>query len=206
MRHLRRCGWVALALCGVLANLTACDTSKTSLPPAAYVDAGARFPELHLVKVGGEWTPGQREQIDRLGVARDITHLVGLSRWELAEVYRRATVVLVLNVWATWCAPCRKELPSLQRLSEQLDPQRFAVLGLSVDADDHVVREFLIERKLTFTNWQDPDMRVARSVLGVRAYPSTYLITADGSVRRVVGGAQPWDSPEWLTLIRSMAD
>lgn len=178
MRHLRRCGWVALALCGVLANLTACDTSKTSLPPAAYVDAGARFPELHLVNLKGE----------------------------AVSTAQFAGKVLVLNVWATWCAPCRKELPSLQRLSEQLDPQRFAVLGLSVDADDHVVREFLIERKLTFTNWQDPDMRVARSVLGVRAYPSTYLITADGSVRRVVGGAQPWDSPEWLTLIRSMAD
>ncbi len=60
-----------------------------------FARARREIPELHLVKVGGEWTPGQREQIDRLGVARDITHLVGLSRWELAEVYRRATVVLV---------------------------------------------------------------------------------------------------------------
>ena len=57
--------------------------------------ARREIPELHLVKVGGEWTPGQREQIDRLGVASDITHLVGLPRSELAEVYRRATVVLI---------------------------------------------------------------------------------------------------------------
>ncbi len=57
--------------------------------------ARREIPELHLVKVGGEWTPGQREQIDRLGIARDITHLVGLSRQELAEVYRRASVVLM---------------------------------------------------------------------------------------------------------------
>ncbi len=57
--------------------------------------ARCEITELHLVKVGGEWTSGQREQIDRLGLARDITHLVGLSRQELAEVYRWASVVLV---------------------------------------------------------------------------------------------------------------
>ena len=113
--------------------------------------------------------------------------------------------VLVLNVWATWCAPCRRELPSLQRLSDQLDPQRFAVVGMSVDADDHVVREFLIERKVTFTNLQDADMRVARDVLGVRVYPSTYLISADGVVQRVVVGSREWDSTEWQNLIRSFA-
>jgi hypothetical protein len=80
------------------------------------------------------------------------------------------------------------------------------LIGISVDADDHVVREFLIEHKVTFTNWQDADMHVARAVLGVRAFPSTYLISADGVVRRVVGGAQPWDNAEWLSLIHSMAE
>ncbi len=140
--------------------------------------AGARFPALQLTNLKGE--PVSTAQF--------------------------AGKVLVLNVWATWCAPCRRELPSLQRLSEQLDPQKFVVLGMSVDADDHVVREFLIERKVTFTNWQDADMRVARDMLGVRAYPSTYLVAADGIVRRIVGGAQPWDNAEWQTLIRSLTD
>jgi len=151
---------------------------ETPPPAKISVDTGARFPELHLINLKGE-------------------------RVSTAQL---AGKVLVLNVWATWCAPCRRELPSLQRLSEQLDPEKFAVVGMSVDADDHVVREFLIERKVTFTNWQDVDMHVAREELGVRAYPSTYLISADGVVRRVVGGAQPWDNAEWLTLIRTMAD
>jgi len=57
--------------------------------------ARREIPELHLVKVGGEWTPGQREQIDRLGLSSYVTHLIGLSRLGLAEVYRRASVVLV---------------------------------------------------------------------------------------------------------------
>ena len=60
-----------------------------------FARARREIPELHLVKVGGEWTPGQREQIDRLSVTRHISHLIGLSRWELAEVYRRATVVVM---------------------------------------------------------------------------------------------------------------
>lgn len=144
--------------------------------PKPHVDAGARFPDLALANLKGE--PVSTAQF--------------------------SGKVLVLNVWATWCAPCRKELPSLQRLSDQLDPQQFVVLGMSVDADAHVVREFLIEHKVSYTNWQDADMHLARDVLGVRAYPSTYLITADGVVRRVVGGAQPWDNVEWLNLIRSL--
>ena len=53
--------------------------------------------------------------------------------------------LVVLNVWATWCAACRKELPSLQRLSGDLDPRRFAVIGLSLDNDAHDVREYLID-------------------------------------------------------------
>jgi len=174
-RRWQRCISIALLLCAVVGGLTACDAPP---PPKAYVDTGARFPELQLTNLKGE--PVSTAQF--------------------------AGKVLVLNVWATWCAPCRKELPSLQRLSDQLDPQHFAVIGMSVDADVHVVREFLIERKVTFTNWQDADMQVAREVLGARAYPSTYLISADGVVRRVVGGAQPWDNAEWLNLIRSIAD
>ncbi len=161
-----------------IAGLLCLSACDAPQTPQAQVVAGARFPELRLINLKGE--PVSTAQF--------------------------AGKVLVLNVWATWCAPCRRELPSLQRLSEQLDPQKFVVLGMSVDSDDHVVRECLIERKVTFTNWQDADMRVAQDVLGVRAYPSTYLVAADGTVRRVVGGAQPWDNAEWQTLIRSLTD
>lgn len=162
-------------VCAVLASFTACEAPPSS--PPAQVVAGARFPDLQLTDLKGE----------RVSTAQF------------------AGKVLVLNIWATWCAPCRKELPSLQRLSEQLDPQRFAVVGMSVDADDHVVREFLIERKVTFTNLHDADMRVARDVLGVRVYPATYLISADGVVQQVIGGAREWDSAEWQDTIRSFA-
>jgi hypothetical protein len=76
---------------------------------------------------------------------------------------------------------------------------------VSVDDDDHLVREFLIDRKVGFANFQDPAMRVARDVLGVRAYPSTYLVSADGRVREVVEGAREWDSAEWVAEIKALA-
>src|SRR3569832_3015950 len=58
--------------------------------------------------------------------------------------------LVVLNVWATWCAACRKELPSLERLSRDLDERRFKVVGQSLDNDAHDVREYLIDKGETF--------------------------------------------------------
>ena len=58
--------------------------------------------------------------------------------------------VLMINVWATWCAPCRHEMPSMQRLYNQLGSDHIELIGLSVDMDEHVVREYLIENKIHF--------------------------------------------------------
>src|SRR3569623_3431378 len=87
--------------------------------------------------------------------------------------------LVVLNVWATWGAACRKELPSLQRLSCDLDPRRFAGIGLSLDNDAHDVREYLIDKGVTYANFMDPAMHVADQVLGVKVYPYTFFIGPD---------------------------
>jgi thiol-disulfide isomerase/thioredoxin len=111
---------------------------------------------------------------------------------------------LVLNVWATWCAPCRKELPSLQRLAEQFDAERLIVVGMAIDADDHLVREFLIDRKVSFRNFQDARRVVANDVLGVRAYPSTFLVSGDGILRAVVEGSREWDDAQSVQQVRAL--
>ena len=106
--------------------------------------------------------------------------------------------VLVLNVWATWCGPCRHEMPSLDRLSQKLDSSRFLVMGLSVDTDDHVVREFLIERKVSFPNYMDPTMNIANEVFGIRAFPSTFIFAPDGRLLDVIEGWREWDNREMV--------
>lgn len=114
--------------------------------------------------------------------------------------------VLLINLWATWCAPCRQEMPSLDRLSGLLDETRYAVVGLSVDDDDHLVREFLIERKIYFQNYLDADSKIINEIIGVRALPSTFIISSEGKLLKVVEGAREWDSMEVLGEIKALAN
>lgn len=112
--------------------------------------------------------------------------------------------LVMINVWATWCAPCRHEMPSLQRLADKLGPERFTLLGISVDHDEHVVREFLIERKIRFPSLLDRNLAMASSVLGIRVFPSSFLVGPDGRVVRVIEGWRDWDSPEMLAEIQAL--
>lgn len=102
--------------------------------------------------------------------------------------------LLVLNVWATWCPPCRKEMPSLERLGKSVDSGRIVVAGMSIDGDAKAVRGFLAQNDITFRNFIDPDKRIADS-LGVLAYPETFLIAPDGKLVRRISGEQEWSSP-----------
>jgi cytochrome c biogenesis protein CcmG, thiol:disulfide interchange protein DsbE len=104
----------------------------------------------------------------------------------------RGTPVL-LNVWATWCPPCREEMPGLQALHERHGPDGLRVVGVSVDGggDGSAVREFLAAHGITFTILHDPQDRVARQfrTMGV---PETFLIDADGRiVQRWIGKFDP---------------
>lgn len=111
--------------------------------------------------------------------------------------------LVVLNVWATWCAACRKELPSLQRLSRDLDERRFKVVGLSLDNDAHDVREYLIDKGVTYVNYMDPSMHVADNVLGVKVYPYTFFIGPKGEMLGRVIGTAVWDEPKVIAALEA---
>lgn len=104
--------------------------------------------------------------------------------------------VLMINVWATWCGPCRHEMPSLQRLAQKLGSDRLELVGLSVDMDEHVVREYLIENKINFPSFLDRDQSEVNGVLGVRVFPSTFFVSPDGKLVKVIEGWREWDEPE----------
>ena len=92
--------------------------------------------------------------------------------------------VVLLNIWATWCAPCRAEIPYLQSLYERHRGNGFEIVGVSVDArgQDAAIREFAKEYRMTYPIWRDPDERVNARFLAI-GVPSTYLIDRDGVLR-----------------------
>ena len=141
---------------------------------------------------------------DRLVVGQDFppVTMFGIDGKEIQLSAFRGKLV-VLNVWATWCPPCRKELPSLQRLSGSMDDGRYVVIGLSLDQDKVAVREYLHDRGVTYPNFLDRKMEIAKNVLGMKAYPDTFLIDPDGKFLGRVVGAIQWDNPHMMQVLEA---
>ncbi len=119
------------------------------------------------------------------------------------QAYRGKFVVL--NLWATWCEPCRREMPALQALSNALDPEKFAVIGVSVDDDEHIAREYLIDKGIAFANFWDPEAKQSTSVLGAQLFPYTFLISPSGKFIQRVPGAREWGRQEVIDLLHQLA-
>jgi thiol-disulfide isomerase/thioredoxin len=137
-----------------------------------------------------------------MGQAFPALSLQGIDGKQIPLAAFRGKLV-VLNVWATWCPPCRKELPSLQRLSRSLDGKRFVIVGLSLDQDNVAVREYLHDRGVTYVNFLDRDLDIAKNVLGMKAYPDTFFIGPDGTLLGRVVGAIDWDNSRMLQALES---
>jgi cytochrome c biogenesis protein CcmG, thiol:disulfide interchange protein DsbE len=116
-----------------------------------------------------------------------------------AEALTRGRNV-VLNVWATWCEPCRREMASLERLARaggDLD-----VVGVSLDEDVNLAREFVLVQGVRFANYSDPGGRAAREVLGVQALPQTFVVRRDGTLAARIVGPRDWAGDEARSMLR----
>jgi peroxiredoxin len=91
---------------------------------------------------------------------------------------------VLLNVWATWCLPCKEEIPYLESLHGKHAAQGLQIVGVSVDArgDESKITEFAKDFRMTYPIWRDPDERVNTRFLAI-GVPSTYLIDRDGILR-----------------------
>jgi peroxiredoxin len=107
--------------------------------------------------------------------------------------------VVFLNFWATWCPPCRAEMPSMQRLHARFKDKGLVILAVNLQEDAKSVRRFLAANKLSFPVLLDSDGRIG-AIYGARSIPTTYLIGRDGSVLAGTMGAMEWDSKEHLAF------
>jgi cytochrome c biogenesis protein CcmG/thiol:disulfide interchange protein DsbE len=121
--------------------------------------------------------------------------------------------VVLLNLWATWCAPCVREMPALQRLHEELGDDGLRIVAVSVDGPASAlnplgqfgsdVRAFIERFGLTFTVLHDPTGKIQR-VYQSRGLPTTYIIDRTGRIQRKEYGAKAWDEPAFADHIRSL--
>jgi peroxiredoxin len=116
----------------------------------------------------------------------------------------RGKVVLV-NFWATWCEPCRAEMPSMQQLRRKMESKGFVVLGINADEPPPRIRKFLGELPLDFPVLMDPDLRVTKS-WAAKVLPASYLIGRDGQARYQVIGELDWLQPATVKTIAALTD
>jgi len=102
---------------------------------------------------------------------------------------------LIINVWASWCGPCRQEMASLERLAWQETSESFVVIGISTDDSAALARQLLRQTNATISHFIDSKLQL-ETMLGASRLPLTVLVNANGQIVDKVYGAQQWDGPE----------
>ena len=143
------------------------------------VEVGSKAPQIHGVTVDGT---GRQKTLDDYA-GKD----------------------LLINVWATWCEPCRVEMPSIEKLHREFASQGLAVVAISVDdaGAEQRIRDFVKEYGLTFEILHDPAQVTTRNYQIV-AYPETFVVARDGTIRRKLIGAADWSSDANRALMREL--
>lgn len=122
------------------------------------------------------------------------------AAWNLAQ--HKGRVVLV-NFWATWCEPCRAEMPSMQTLADRLGPDKLVVVGVNYQEPEMRIQRFLSTMPVKFTILQDRD-GAATKAWTRRIFPTSILVGPDGRARTVVVGEFDWASEAAEKMVRDL--
>jgi thiol-disulfide isomerase/thioredoxin len=158
--------------------------------------AGALLPRAALAQ-GAENLP-EEAKVGQLLQDAPMLGLNGPNR-RLSDYRGRP---LLINVWASWCAPCRAEMASLERLAWLEHPVPFAVIGISTDDYPDRAQQLLRATNATISHFIDRKLQL-ESLRGASRLPLTVLVDAQGRVVDKVYGAREWDSPQSQALVRN---
>jgi cytochrome c biogenesis protein CcmG/thiol:disulfide interchange protein DsbE len=113
--------------------------------------------------------------------------------------------VVLLNIWATWCNPCRAEMPSMQRLQSELGPQGLKIVAVSIDQPgmEQAIRDFTKELGLTFDVLYDATQNIQLQYV-TSGVPETFVIGRDGVIRKRISGATDWNADSQKALLRQL--
>jgi cytochrome c biogenesis protein CcmG, thiol:disulfide interchange protein DsbE len=110
--------------------------------------------------------------------------------------------IVLLNFWASWCAPCIEEMPSLVQLQKQMGP-KVTVVAVSIDEDEAAYHKFLRDHNVELLTVRDPQQRTS-TMYGTTGWPETFVIDPKGTIRRKFIGAQNWTSAEIVDYLNKL--
>lgn len=139
------------------------------------------------------WPAGQR--VPELAMRDMSGHL-----WRLPDLRGKAVLI---NFWASWCEPCLNEMPSLQTMAELYGPDKLLVLAVNFKQSNPTIENFVQKTALQLPVLPDPQGLVARQ-WGVKAFPTTVLVAADGKVHAVVQGEVDWTDQPASRLLQGL--
>jgi thiol-disulfide isomerase/thioredoxin len=122
---------------------------------------------------------------------------------ETVTLSRLKGKVVFLNFWATWCGPCRVEMPGMEALHRRYRKEGLEFLALNIMENGAQVRDFLNTNGYTFPTLLDSDGRVSNDY-GIQAVPSTYILDRDGKIIAFALGARNWDTPALFTAFERL--
>ena len=111
--------------------------------------------------------------------------------------------VVFLNFWATWCPPCRGEMPSIQKLHEKMQDRDFIILAVSIGEKENAVKNFIEKNNYTFPVLLDPDNQAAQDY-DISGIPTTLLVDKEGKVVFRETGSRNWASTEIIEQIEEL--
>jgi peroxiredoxin len=112
--------------------------------------------------------------------------------------------VVMVNIWATWCPPCRQEMPSMQRLYEKFKGENFEILAVSIDSEGReAVAPFMRKMNLTFPALLDPGETI-RPLYGITGVPESFIIDKKGIVVEKIIGPANWATPEVFLFFKDL--
>jgi len=111
--------------------------------------------------------------------------------------------VVLINFWASWCGPCRQEMPLLDRLHHRYEDTGFTVLGVNVEGDPKPAQEIVDKTKVTFPVLIDRDQRVSE-LYDLEAMPSTIVVDRDGVIRYIHLGYKPGDESKYVEVVKKL--
>lgn len=146
-------------------------------------------------------TPLVRSNVNTEALQLSLPKFPSGEPWSLSS--ERGHVVL-LDVWATWCDPCRDALPLYQDIAKQFEPRGLRVYAINIDAEQKLIGPFLDDAKLELPVLLDPEARVSEATLRVKLMPTTFLIDKRGVLRHVHEGFDEAQLGTWLEEIEAL--